>query len=609
MKRILLILLVCSISTLDYSALDFYKDASLHDHMIEVNKEWNKIELDILNIQHHFNSDNERITTHLLLVIRHLRKNTPSHLEYNQVQKRNSLLDELEEYAINSVYPKNILHDFRIPYFLDHENTACAVGYMMRKSGNDHIGQWVKSNMNNAYVAEIPAGALDNWALEFGFTREELAWIQPGYAPPLTGWYAMDEGVNGEVSAFAEFNGKLIIAGEFSDASGLAVNNVVAWDGINYSALGNGVNGKVNVAIVYEGELYLGGFFNGGTNDIAIWDGISWTYQTAFPSKAAEVYEFEVHLDKLYTTGSAQGFAGPSYFIAIWNNSSWNIIKQFSGPVLSMKSHNNDLIAGGGFTGMFTNNELEEVNHIAIYTDGVWSELNGGLNGEVYDVISTLSGDIIAAGEIMKENEFSFGLAFAENNSWSQIISEGWFLSNNIDGNAHFNHVMMVEGDTIVSGDFLSFLDMTNGTNLAKIHTQGNYTGGQPYVAADDEINLTTVYNDNMYIGGEFITLTGVPFNHVARFDFTSSFDVLELDNISIFPNPVFDQLIIDVSKSLLHLERVKMMNTAGQVVLDKIISDQESIIELNFNLPSGTYLLELIANEGFARKKMVVIN
>lgn len=609
MKKILIFLLVSSVTTSQLFALQYYKEASLHEHMKEVNKEWEKIDLDVLDVLHSFKSDKERITTHLLLVIHHLRKNIPGQLEFNQVQKRKQLLDELEEYANAAVFPKNINHDFRIPYFIDHENTACAVGYMMRESGNDDIGQWVKLNMNNAYVAEIPEGALDKWALNYGFTRDELAWIQPGYAPPLTGWFPMQDGVNGEVNVFAEYDGKLIIGGEFSDASGTAVNNVVAWDGMNYSVMGNGVNGKVNVAIVYEGNLYLGGIFNGGVNDIAVWDGTSWTYQTAFSSKAAEVYEFEVHLDKLYTAGSAQGFAGPSYFVARWNNSIWEIVKQFYGPVLTMKSLNDDLIVGGGFTGMFTGNVLQEVDHIAIYADGVWSEMNGGLDGEVYDVISTLSGDIIAAGEVMSENEFKFGLAYADNNSWTQIISEGWFVSNNVDGDAHFNQVLMLEGDTIVSGNFLTFVDMYNGTNLAKLYTQGGNTGGQPYVAADGEINLATVYNSNMYIGGEFVTLTGVPFNHVARFDFTSSIYDPEFENISLFPNPVSDQMIIDASFSNLNLERIKMFNISGQLVLEKSLSGEGSIIELNFNLASGTYLIEIIAEEGVARKKVIVNN
>ena len=45
------------------------------------------------------------------------------------MEKRHDLLASLEEYAGQQVFPQNIYHAHRQPYFIDHKGTHCAVGH------------------------------------------------------------------------------------------------------------------------------------------------------------------------------------------------------------------------------------------------------------------------------------------------------------------------------------------------------------------------------------------------------------------------------------------------------------------------------------------------
>ena len=81
------------------------------------------------------------------------------------------------------------------------------------------------------------------------------------------------------------YNGELYAAGYFDFADGPA-NNIVKWNGTNWSAVGTGIDyawaeNWVYALIVYNGELYAGGHFMsaGGNqvNNIAKWNGTEWS--------------------------------------------------------------------------------------------------------------------------------------------------------------------------------------------------------------------------------------------------------------------------------------------------------------------------------------------
>lgn len=127
--------------------------------------------------------ENDLIAAHLRLVLRCLKNNTPICFSKGQLKNRAHCLSILEQYIQNGVFPKNLHHATRTPYFIDDAGNACAVGYLMLRTGQDSIVRVINQRSNYAYIKELASNTpqLVDWANAKGFTVEELAWIQPGY--------------------------------------------------------------------------------------------------------------------------------------------------------------------------------------------------------------------------------------------------------------------------------------------------------------------------------------------------------------------------------------------------------------------------------------------
>ena len=127
--------------------------------------------------------EKDLIAAHLRLVLHCLRNNTPICFSKGQLKNRAHCLSILEQYIQNGVFPKNLHHATRTPYFIDDAGNACAVGYLMLRTGQDSIVRVINQRSNYAYIKELASNTpqLVDWANAKGFTVEELAWIQPGY--------------------------------------------------------------------------------------------------------------------------------------------------------------------------------------------------------------------------------------------------------------------------------------------------------------------------------------------------------------------------------------------------------------------------------------------
>ncbi|MFN5181643.1 MAG: PKD domain-containing protein [Bacteroidota bacterium] len=90
-------------------------------------------------------------------------------------------------------------------------------------------------------------------------------------------WLNLGTGVNSYVRALGEYNGNIIVGGDFTSAGGLTANKIAKWNPSSqtWSAMGTGMNDYVKSLAVYNGDLYVGGPFtmaDGQTrNGIAKW--------------------------------------------------------------------------------------------------------------------------------------------------------------------------------------------------------------------------------------------------------------------------------------------------------------------------------------------------
>ncbi len=99
--------------------------------------------------------------------------------------RREAQIEHLRTYAQTGQFPKNTNHlNAYRPYFVDVEQTPCAVGYLMQRSGLHKAVQTISKNNNQVRVPDVNSGPLIEWVLDSGLTQEECALIQPNYAPP-----------------------------------------------------------------------------------------------------------------------------------------------------------------------------------------------------------------------------------------------------------------------------------------------------------------------------------------------------------------------------------------------------------------------------------------
>ncbi len=125
-----------------------------------------------------------RIATHLAYVERLLRAAPIDRLGPSQRSRRRALLDVLADYRARGVFPRRTDDTYvgRRPRFIDDRGVHCAVGHLVTASGHAALAAEIDARYEYAYVAEMEAPALVEWASEHGFTLDELAMIQPGYS-------------------------------------------------------------------------------------------------------------------------------------------------------------------------------------------------------------------------------------------------------------------------------------------------------------------------------------------------------------------------------------------------------------------------------------------
>jgi hypothetical protein len=130
-------------------------------------------------------TDNDlRIRTHLEYVENLLRTKSDDDLTADMQQKRNHLLDLLNDYWTIGEFPKN--HDYadlRKPCFIDKDGNICAVGYLIEQTTSRQVAEAINSKHKYADLLAMNNPAVDNWILTSGLTKEECAMIQPTYGP------------------------------------------------------------------------------------------------------------------------------------------------------------------------------------------------------------------------------------------------------------------------------------------------------------------------------------------------------------------------------------------------------------------------------------------
>lgn len=227
--RILVALLfVCTLLSEADAALHPNTSASRYAHLQEVNARWlYEAAPQMLLEEVKYHSEAERIADHLFHVAAALEQRDVRSLTKQQLLNRSKALSLLRAYAKTGRFPINAHHDKRTPYFVDELGTHCAVGHLMRETGATAAVEAIRTQTNYGYVLnELSAyPEIESWGMQHGFTKAELAWIQPGYL--LLRFRARSFGNNVGISngdiytAVADENG-VFVGGSFTEVDGIA---------------------------------------------------------------------------------------------------------------------------------------------------------------------------------------------------------------------------------------------------------------------------------------------------------------------------------------------------------------------------------------------------
>jgi hypothetical protein len=121
------------------------------------------------------------VQAHLTEVLHILSSAPIVHLSREQSASREELIAVLADYARQGRFPINYYRQERIPVFIDEHDTYCAVGYVMRHTGEEAMARRIAAANNYAWVREIEEPGLAAWQQASGFSLEELKLIQGAY--------------------------------------------------------------------------------------------------------------------------------------------------------------------------------------------------------------------------------------------------------------------------------------------------------------------------------------------------------------------------------------------------------------------------------------------
>ena len=597
-----------------YDGLASTTPASLMEHLIEVNQEWKTQNIPLQNVttEVFFSNETARIQTHLKLVTQILRSRPVSHLTTAQQNHRAQLLDHLQQYYETGQFPVNNGHKIRIPYFIDDWDTPCAVGYLLIQSDHEELAQQIRQEMNQAYVREIPYPALTNWANTYGFTAEELAWIQPGY-PPSIPWAPVGGGTDGPITALFTPDGEdvLYLAGDFGQVGEKNAQGIAMWDGETYTALGEGLVGMTHVLTMYKDTLYAGGLYmvENETYNIAMWEGNSWKYERILIGGSTQA--LQVVDGTLYAGGDFDdGTDLPGGYVFERTDMGWQQVgMRFNGVVKALTDWGGILVVGGEFT----EHEGKSLRHIGQWDSGQWEAIGNGVPNTVLS-LAIHQEQLHASGEFYPSDSSTFmGVERynAAQKQWEELLDSTEYFVFTIDNHyEQYISTLKSYGERLYVGGYFGadvWNAMVFGTNMGYVAD----TIILPEALTDDPVHDLAFIGQEIYMGGAFDTLAKqfsapITGNYLVQTTLPGvgvDDDIFSASYIIPYPNPMTSQTRIPLGKGNWKNPQLNVFNTLGQPVSVRYEPQTDEIILERGNLAPGHYFFQITHDNKYMGK------
>ena len=569
-----------SMFTFLFSCLLFVSNAKstnpAYAKLCDVNKCWTE-QKDIATLNYPTNTNyTERkwIAIHLQLVEQTLRSRSTTHLTEAQKKNRLAALDHLNTYWKSGAFPINEDFSYRLPIFIDKHDNFCAVGYLVKATGYESVSRMIASKTNYAYVREMNYPELGIWAKEYGFTVDELAWVQPGY-PPARYAASIGNGTDGEVvELYVDKSGqKMYVGGAFTNVDGTIVANNIAYvteaaGAYTWHKMGSGVNGKVNAIIEFRNKLFVAGKFTSaggaGVTNVAYWDGANWI--SGAGCLWGEVKQFIEYNGDLYACGSFDVCAALADInFAKWDSTykTWTQLPGLSGQVNTMQVVNGDLVLGGNFK---YNNK--NTNIIKADGKGGFTNFSNTIEHEVMD-IEEFNGNVYAACKKVASNK----------DLLKKLVGSSWqtqtiFSSTSMHPILSYN-TLCIENDTLMMGGDFTYTPMLgtfikNNIDVTPYVTSSS-TGTDYSFIVDSTINKMVVFKGSVIAGGKFkygYSKLQV-LNGIARKSYNNPVNVstvtLDESSFDIYPNPTTNNIV--TIENDIHATTFVLTDVSGKTV------------------------------------------
>lgn len=594
-------LLLCLIAGAPvFAQLPFDQTALLREHMVEVNSEWT-LHAEALgeNAPVSFGSEAERIQCHLNLVIKDLRQAHDCASENpGQVCL---LMDQLQKYADAGDFPVNLHQPVRIPHFIDHKGTACAVGHLMLENGFEETAWSVHDQMNLAYVREIPQSALMPWMEASELSIAEMAWIQPGY-PPTNSWTDHGENVTGLITDIVVWNDELYVSGVFQLDGEEHTLAKLAGDVLVPAAINP--SGQINDLEVYQGDLVACGTFVANTNFFRF-TGDDIFYETVGLSKGPYGYKLLADGDDLYFSADASGFV-EQYAIHHWDGSEWTNLCNTDLVARDLVVHDGDLVIAGYFS-QIVSPEFLEVNRAARWDGSNWSAMGDGLPNTVFGLESA-DGVLMACGEFYNgADELVFGTAHWEADNW--VVHQWGTLLTSTPGEPYALYgVEYIAGHWYAHGYGSWGSDLIYGDGIGQLFVSGGEVIGINAMMAtpvSGVIRSVELFDGKIFAGGDFFQEDYLWSNLVST-EIPSDVPAFEAPGFSAFPNPVLEELTLDLT-AFSGIVDIEVRDASGRLVgNERLEGGQMSIIDAS-EWASGSYSIRASQSGANARVVRVV--
>ena len=427
-------------------------------------------------------------------------------------------------------------------------------------------------------------------------------------------------GVGGMVYAVAVVgNGDVYVGGGFSQAGGVAANNIARWNGTGWSPLGAGTaNSGLETATVRalavagNGDLYVGGRFTyaGGVtvNNVARWNGTVWNALGTGVAGISSGSGRRLSVLALTVANSGDVYAGGNFIqaggitvngVARWNGTAWNPLGAgltFTGSAITGEARalalasNGDLYVGGGFTRAGG----AAINQVAKWNGTAWSPLGtgitNGLNGSVYAVAVAGNGDVYVGGYFTQAGGIAAtNVAWWNGTAWSPLGA-----STSSSANLYIYALALAGNGDVYAGGYFTQVGGVVVNSVAKWN--GTTWGALGTGTSGSVTALALGATGKLYAGGGFTT-TGDGSKAMARFGVydpnapLATTAAVRAAPAALFPNPAHGAATLRLPAGAPRLP-LTLADALGRVVRRyPAPATAEADLDLR-GLPAGAYVL-----------------